>query len=431
MTEHFFDWTTLPFAPEEYRQRRAKMVAQLRRSGGGVYLTPSRHGRSGGETFRQLNDFIYFTGLELPDSVLAIDSNSAEVTVFAPEEDDRFANPSRPNDFPGRPLAADGALAEQSGISDIRPLSEFTVYLNSLRDRKRMVRVNPKRTGGIQPIEPTLHLHLSGLEGFIYYLQQLYPTLRLKTVYPELARLRMVKSAAEIACMRQACELGMQGIRHAVKFIRPGVTERTLEAELEAEFKRGGAQRLPFDSIIKSGPNALYPWRILAAHYDRRNRAMQAGEVVIFDVGCELNYYGSDMGRTFPVSGKFTAAQIDILQMQKAVTDAIIGTIRPGVTLLECHEAGLAVMPKSARPFMQVGLFFGHHIGLSMSDPNLPHEPLEAGMVITVEPWYYNHEQQLATFLEDVILITAEGHENLTAALPRTPEGLEQLITTP
>ncbi|MCB0036034.1 MAG: aminopeptidase P N-terminal domain-containing protein, partial [Anaerolineales bacterium] len=129
MTEKFFDWTTLPFTPDEYQRRRAKMVAQLRGSGGGVYLTPSRHGRSAGETFRQLNDFIYCTGLELPDSVLVIDSNSAEVIVFAPEKDERFANASRPNDFPGRPLAADPALAEQSGIADIRPLSEFSVYL--------------------------------------------------------------------------------------------------------------------------------------------------------------------------------------------------------------------------------------------------------------------------------------------------------------
>jgi Xaa-Pro aminopeptidase len=241
----------------------------------------------------------------------------------------------------------------------------------------------------------------------------------------------MIKSAAEIESVRRACDLGMQGMRHAVQFIRPGVTERTLEAELEAKFKRGGAQRLPFDSIIKSGPNALYPWRILAAHYDRRNRAMQAGELVIFDVGCELDYYGSDMGRTFPVSGKFSAAQKEILKMQQTVMDAIIGAMRPGVTLLECNEAGLAVMPKSAEPYMQVGLFFGHHIGLSMGDPNLSNEPLETGMVITVEPWYYNHDLQVATFLEDVILITPEGNENLTAALPRTVDGLEALMVNP
>ena len=88
---------------------------------------------------------------------------------------------------------------------------------------------------------------------------------------------------------------------------------------MEAEFKRQGSQRLAFSSIIKSGPNSLWPWRILASHYDRRNRTMETGELVIFDVGCEYNYYSSDVGRTFPVSGKFSPKQREILEMEVTV----------------------------------------------------------------------------------------------------------------
>jgi len=220
----------------------------------------------------------------------------------------------------------------------------------------------------------------------------------------------------------------MAGITHAAGFIRDGVDERTLEGELEAEFKRRGAQRLPFASIIKSGPNSLWPWRVLASHYDRRNRAMHDGELVIFDVGAELDYFVSDVGRTFPVSGRFTPEQRRILEMEVGVADAIIAAIRPGVTLAELQRVGIAAIPPQERTYMQAGLFFGHHLGLSTGDPNLPEAPLEAGMIFTVEPWYYNHDLGIAVFTEDEILVTENGAENLTAGLPRSPDALERMV---
>ena len=140
--------------------------------------------------------------------------------------------------------------------------------------------------------------------------------------------------------MRQAARLGVDGIAHAAAFVKAGVDERGLEAEVEAFYKRGGAARLPFASIIKSGPNSLWPWRILATHNDRRNRRMQNGELVIFDVGCELHGYVSDTGRTFPVSGTFTPEQRAILAMEVSVSDALIAALRPGVTLRDVQRPG-------------------------------------------------------------------------------------------
>ena len=125
----------------------------------------------------------------------------------------------------------------------------------------------------------------------------------------------MVKGREEIALLRQAAEITSFGIRAAARTIHSGVDERSLEAEFEVEIKRRGAQRLAFDSIIKSGPNSLWPWRILASHYDRRNRSMRNGELVIFDVGCELDHYSSDVGRTFPVSGHFSDRQRQLIEM--------------------------------------------------------------------------------------------------------------------
>ena len=428
MSEDFFDWTQLPYPTAVYERRRHQLQQQLLQSGGGVFLAPSQVGFSAGFTFRQLNDFLYFTGLELPDSLLILDADTDETILFVPKVDSRFYNSTRPNDFPGRPLATNPDLPHLSGVTEIRLMDEAEKFINHLATNGRLLRLNPERPGEITSQQPTLLGQTSIIDNLILYLQQITPSLTLKSAYTDVAKLRMVKSPEEISTIRQACEIGMIGIRETAKSIRPGVDERALEGILESIFKQNGAQRLPFASIIKSGPNALWPWRILAAHYDRRNRQIQAGELVLFDVGCELNYYGSDIGRTFPVNGRFTPVQRDILEMQLAVLEGMITAVRPGITLAELQQAGEKLIPPEAKPYMQVGHFFGHHIGLSPGDPNLPDAPLAPGMVITIEPWYYNHDTGIATFLEDDILVTTDGYENLTADLPKTPSGLESLL---
>ncbi len=130
----------------------------------------------------------------------------------------------------------------------------------------------------------------------------------------------------------------------------------------------------------------MWPWRILASHYDRRNRRMQAGDLVIFDVGCEVDTYASDIGRTFPVSGRFDAEQKKILEMVTGVADAIIAATGPGTTFGELKDVALAALPKDHHKYMQTSSFFGHHIGLDVGDLSLLEQPLEAGMVFTVEP---------------------------------------------
>jgi Xaa-Pro aminopeptidase len=426
--QRFFDWTTLPFASTEFRLRRQAMMAQLQQSGRGVFLSPSAEGFTSGETFRQEDDFFYFTGLELPRSMLVLDAEEALTILFVPRRDARFENPSRPNHFPGRPLADDPGLAARSEITQIRPIEDLDGYIAGLVADGRTIRINSNgtvvttaaSTAPIQPWSPETHL--------IHHLQTTYPSVEIQTAYLEIARLRMIKSDAEIVIMRRNAQLTAYAIMTAAGHIGDGVQERGLEAEFEAACKRGGSQRLAFSSIIKSGPNSLWPWRVLAAHYDRRNRAMHDGDLVIFDVGCELEHYSSDVGRTFPVSGRFTDDQRDILRMVTQVSDTIIAAVRPGITLRELQALAERTIPEDQRPYMQAGFFFGHHIGLSVGDPYLPDAMLEPGMVFTVEPWYYNHEAEIAVFVEDDVLVTATGAEVLTASLPRTPEDLERLV---
>ncbi len=423
----FLEWTRVPFEPDVYRQRRENMMARLKADGGGVFLLPARTGVSEGFTFRQLDDFSYFTGLELPDAVLVLDADEREVKVFSPERDARFFNPSRQNDFPGRRLTTDPELVESSGIETFRPVADLSSQVASWVSSGRSLRVNLGRRGSIPKVATDFVKSFSPIDALILHLQSTHPATRLGNAYDSIARVRAVHDAAEIEAMRRVCRLTMDSIRHAAGFVRAGVDERRLEAELEAAFKRGGSQRLAFASIIKSGPNSLWPWRILAATYDRRNRAMEDGDLVIFDVGTELDYYVSDVGRTFPVSGKFTDRQKRALLLSTSVSDAIIAAVKPGVTFAELKEIAVSKIPVEERGYMQAGGFYGHHIGLSTGDPVLTELPLEAGMIFTVEPWYYNHDENLSVFVEDVILVTEDGHENLTAALPRQPRELEAM----
>ncbi|MDH4065712.1 MAG: Xaa-Pro peptidase family protein, partial [Acidobacteriota bacterium] len=407
--QRYFDWTSLPFPAEEIGARRATLASALASTGGGVFLVPAQKGLSEGFTFRQADTFWYLTGLEFPDSVLAIDAESRRATLYAPARDARFESASRPNDFPGRPLQADPAIGGRAGLDDVRPIERLAPDVAAWVQTGRVLRVDPGTPGAIErqvlgPMQtwtPATH--------FIAWLQQAHPGAQLVSAYAEVARTRMVKSAREIDLMRRSARLAVDGIAHAAAFVKDGVDERTLEAEFEAFCKRGGAERLPFASIIKSGPNALWPWRILATHNDRHSRRMKSGELVIFDVGCELNGYVSDTGRTFPVSGTFTPEQRAILTMEVRVADALIAALAPGVTLRDAQREGARAIPEEARPYMQTGLFFGHHLGLSSGDPSLDDEPLAPGMVITVEPWYYNHDRGISVFTEDDILITAGG----------------------
>ena len=238
----------------------------------------------------------------------------------------------------------------------------------------------------------------------------------------------MIKSPAEIVIIKKAVAITVESIKEAAKSIQPGMDERFLEGVLEGHYKKLGAQRLAFGSIIKSGPNSLWPWRILATHYNRRNRIMKKGDLVIFDVGCEYNNYVSDIGRTFPVSGTFTPRQREILTMEVSIADQIIAYLKPGIKFQDIRNLTDSIIPNSAKKYMQVGFFFGHHLGLSTGDPDLPEAVLKPGMIFTVEPWYYNHDEQISVFTEDVILITETGCEALSKDLPRTPKDLEFIM---
>ena len=424
--QSYFEWTELPFTKEELQQRRDNLVSELKAQNiQGHVIIPAKDGFSYGETFRQLNDFYYFTGLELPNSILVIEVPSGRTLIFTPEMDKRFHSDSRPNDFPGRPLLNDTNITKQVGIA-LNNINNFNSYLQA-RKYKNII-INNGKEGDISFASDDYIATYSPVQVLMQTLETKNKITEFVNAYNAIAKVRMIKSEAEIAIMKKAADITVKSIIESARHIKPGVDERYLEGVLEGHYKKLGANRLAFGSIIKSGPNSLWPWRILATHYNRRNREMQSGDLVIFDVGCEYKNYVSDIGRTFPVSGKFTPRQREILTMEVGVADQIINFLKPGITFKDIRNLTDKIIPEDAKKYMQVGLFFGHHLGLSTGDPDLPEAVLQPGMIFTVEPWYYNHDEQISVFTEDVILITETGCEVLSKNLPRTPDALEQLL---
>jgi Xaa-Pro aminopeptidase len=427
--QRYGDWVRrLPFRPQEYAFRRSNMIRLLQESGGGIFIAPSSDGTTDGDTFRQLEDFWYYTGLEVPNSVLVLDAERDRSILFLPETDYRFENPGRANDFPGRPLLGDYQLRSIGGIEEYRSMDEFDRYLAEAVRTRTLMRVNGGAPGAlVEPVLPRFGALDPG-STMILRLRAEHPGVRLANAFEEIARGRMVKSRYEIERMQIAADATVQAIRASARRIRPGVDERTLQGEFESTCRALGAQTIPFTPIVKSGPNSLWPWRVLAAHYDRRNRPVEAGELVILDVGCEIDGYISDVGRTFPVNGSFTDLQREKLELSTRTADAIIAAIRPGVTFRELTRIAYETIPDDEERYMQTPSFFGHHIGMNAGDPALPDEPLEAGMIFTVEPWYYNHDLEIAVFVEDVVRVTDDGVEVLTRGLARTPEALEAMV---
>jgi Xaa-Pro aminopeptidase len=263
--------------------------------------------------------------------------------------------------------------------------------------------------------------------------------------------LRLVKSAAEQRLLRRAGEITARGHARAMASCRPGQYEYQLEAELAHEFAGAGARHLAYPCIVGSGANAC------TLHYINNDDVMRDGEMVLVDAGCELEYYASDVTRTFPVNGRFSREQRALYEIVLQAQLAAIEAVRPGNNWNEPHDASVRVITEG---LLDLGLLkgglkrqieretyrefymhrVGHWLGLDVHDVGDYRvgdewRQLEPGMVMTVEPGIYvsPHNTKVARKwrglgirLEDDVLVTAEGCDVLTAAVPKTIDGIEE-----
>ncbi|WP_297325714.1 Xaa-Pro aminopeptidase [Nitrosomonas sp.] len=267
-----------------------------------------------------------------------------------------------------------------------------------------------------------------------------------------LDEMRLIKNTDELQIMQRAADISTQAHQRAMQTTCPGMREYEIEAELLYTFCRHGAQAPAYTSIVAGGANAC------VLHYVQNNAELKSGDLLLIDAGCELDGYASDITRTFPVNGKFTAAQKDVYQLVLAAQLAAIAQVQPGNSWNDPHQAALHIL---AQGFIDLGLcqgsvdavlesedykrFYmhrtGHWLGMDVHDVGEYKQKgewrlLQAGMVLTVEPGCYirpadnvpEHFWNIGVRIEDDVIVTPAGHEILTMAAPKKIDDIEELM---
>jgi Xaa-Pro aminopeptidase len=235
-----------------------------------------------------------------------------------------------------------------------------------------------------------------------------------------LLRMRAAKSAAEIACIREAGRITATGFAAAMRSMRAGMNEFDLQECVEHAYRTNGARELAFRTIAGGGFNAT------VLHYHANDRPLVDGELVVLDSGAKHAGYSADVTRTLPVSGRFTARQRELYDTVLRAQAAAIAAVRPGATLAQVDAAGRKVIADAG-----LGDAFihgmGHHLGLETHDAS-PDAPLEVGAVITIEPGVYLPKESIGIRIEDDVAVTEGGHEVLTPSIPRTADEVERAM---
>src|SRR5204863_4600362 len=244
--------------------------------------------------------------------------------------------------------------------------------------------------------------------------------LGLKEVADKIATLRQVKSPTEIALLEKAIQITIKAQQAAAQTIGPRAMEYEVEAALEFEFRRGGAERPGFPSIVGSGPFSTI------LHYDKNTRRMEAADVIVVDIGAEYSGYSADVTRTYPVSGKFSPRQREIYQIVLDAQKAAIAKVKPGARIGDLHQAAMGyIRSKGYDKYFIHGT--SHHIGLEVHDVGDTSRPFEPNMVVTVEPGIYIPEEQIGVRIEDDVLVTPTGYRVLSD-FPKEAAEIEALV---
>jgi len=414
-------WTPVPELPGMGRPVDTASVAARRRAllariGRGVVLVPAAHERElerdylQDNDFRQSNTFFYLTELETQDAwlLLIAGGGAPETVLFLPPR-----NPFQER-WTGLRLGPDSTAARLTGIARVLPTDSLDPVLSALLARVRGPLYVPLDQATRD--EPRLRdLVFVGRD--------------VRNLRPVVDSLRLVKDADEIARMRKAIDISGLGHVAAMQAARPGAWEYEIEAALEAEFRRNGADRLGYPSIVGSGPNST------TLHYDVNRRQTRDGDLVVVDAGAEWGQYTADVTRTFPVNGKFTPRQKAIYDLVLATQQAAFDSTRPGATIAQLNRiardymrahSGTLCGAQTCDAYFIHGL--SHWLGMDVHDVGDYSTPLKPGMVFTIEPGIYLAPEGLGVRIEDDVLVTVTGAEWLSAKAPKTTAEIERLM---
>jgi Xaa-Pro aminopeptidase len=389
--------------PSAYRPRREALMKEM---GEGIAVIYAQ-GEEDGDGYRQSSDFFYLTGVAERGAVLVLAPKERTYREF-------LLLPSRDPEaerWTGEREPIGAALRQKYGFEKIQRTGGLTRLVYDLAKRS-----------------PVLwQVSLPGMEGEMKTLDlELYGKISSKLAGAStralphtLARMRSRHSPDEIALIQRAVRISEEGFRAAVLEIRPGSSEGRVEAEAERVWKSRGARRPAYPSIVGSGPNSTI------LHYPRSERVMQDGELILMDMAAEFAHYAADITRTVPVNGKFTPLQRKIYDLVLKAQKAALAMVRPGVYFEDLDAAARKVITDAGYgDYFIHGL--GHFVGLDVHDAGAYHEPLAAGMVITIEPGIYLPNEKLGVRIEDDVLVTETGAKVLSDGLPREADEIEK-----
>jgi Xaa-Pro aminopeptidase len=418
----------------EYAARRARLLDEAQAPvvlfaygedsfgiGGQEALSPET-------TFRQEENFYYLTGLQEPDAALLLIPQTMEARAVNLPGEMLFLLPrNKPREhWMGVRMGPDDPGIEgRTGFGHVEPFAALRGEL------ERAAKVFPDLYTLLPTPGPDAGRTHAG--QWVAWLREALPNTNFEDVRGLLGALRQVKSSAEQALLRVAIERSMAAHRAAMRGLRPGMHEYEIAALMEYTYKRAGCERSGYAPIVGSGFNST------VLHYDGLKRQMEAGDVVVIDVGGECDAYTADITRTLPVSGRFSQRQREIYEIVLGAQKAAIAAVKPGMTLSRTGDNSLYRIAYDYinthghdRNGAPLGPYFihglGHHIGLQVHDAGDPKRPLEPGMIITIEPGIYIPEENLGVRIEDDVLVTPDGAELLTADLPRTVEDIERAM---
>ena len=423
-----------PLAPELFVENRRRFCELLPPASLAIFqsndVMPAN--ADGTLAFRQNNDLFYLSGVDQEESILVIfpDARLAHhrEILFLKETSDHILV------WEGYKLTKDEARTN-SGIPNIMWLDSFKSVLPALMNEAENVYLNAN-----EHIRAVVEVETRDAR-FVKSLQSQYPLHQYRRAARLLHQLRAIKSPEEIRVLRQACAITGQAFRRLLGFVRPGVWEFEVEAEIVHEFMRRRSRGPAYGSIVASGKNAT------VLHYTTNDNQCQAGDVLLLDFGAEYANYAADLSRSIPVGGRFSPRQRQVYDAVLAVMDFAKTRLVPGAEIEAYHKA---VGERMEQELIQLDLlnatevknqdpdaplykkYFmhgtSHYLGLDVHDVGYKYRTFEAGMVYTCEPGIYIPEENLGIRLENDILLTAGGNEDLMAEIPLRAEEIEALM---
>jgi Xaa-Pro aminopeptidase len=417
------------FDKSEFASRRAKLFEQMA-DGVAVVFAADPHVQP--VKFRQSPDFYYLTGIEEPGAILLLVGRTRESFVFARQRESWELSVEGPG-----LLDVKGA-AETYGLTNVAPLELFARAFEEAAKGSKKLYVPLSPPDALQMARSEMAMHEREVASNPLYkytptfaqavarLREMQPTLTPADVNRLIDTLRWVKTPYEIERVRRSAAIAAEAMSAAMRGTHPGEYEYEVEAAARFVQTRRGARGDAFTPIVASGPNTI-TW-----HYERNDRQMRAGEVVLMDYGADFDYYASDITRTWPVSGTFTPEQEKMYRCILEARAAVIASMKPGVTLGHMQDVAEEVYKKHGfrQQFMELGRYVGHFVGISVHDVGsmMPDTALRPGVVFNVEPLIEFRDKQIHMRLEDTVLVTETGAENLTAAAPAEVEAVYALV---